>query len=73
MKYCSNAVLLVGLVMLSVMCCCRCCCLRQVGDNVILADEMGLGKTIQTIAFLGALWKVRRLCSVVHCSASNEA
>jgi SNF2 family DNA or RNA helicase len=26
---------------------------------VILADEMGLGKTIQTIAFLGALWKVR--------------
>eukprot|EP00775_Hariotina_reticulata_P005695 gene5695-5933_t len=29
----------------------------QTGDNVVLADEMGLGKTIQTIAFLGALWK----------------
>lgn len=32
--------------------------LVQTGDNVVLADEMGLGKTIQTIAFLGALWKV---------------
>jgi hypothetical protein len=38
-------------------CCCACPC-PQVGDNVILADEMGLGKTIQSIAFLGALWKV---------------
>lgn len=37
----------------------------QSKHNAILADEMGLGKTIQTIAFMGALWKV---CVRVWCS-----
>jgi SNF2 family DNA or RNA helicase len=45
--------------------------LTQVGDNVILADEMGLGKTIQTIAFLGALWKVGRLTALCRSTSSS--